>query len=142
GAEKRKLNSGLEIGLDPESGKPVRIRTDGNLLTVAPPRTGKTSGLIINNLLVPDRKSWSGPAVVLDPKGDIYDAVHKRREALGRRVIKFDLRDGCVDSDRWNPLESANIDNIAHLQSVAAVLIPNMGKENSYFGVRGIDIFV
>lgn len=142
GAEKRKLNSGLEIGLDPESGKPVRIRTDGNLLTVAPPRTGKTSGLIINNLLVPDRKSWSGPAVVLDPKGDIYDAVHKRREALGRRVIKFDLRDGGVDSGRWNPLESANVDNIAHLQSVAAVLIPNMGKENSYFGVRGIDIFV
>lgn len=141
-SERRVLNRGLEIGMDLETNRPIRISTDGNLLTVAPPRTGKTSGLIINNLLAPDQSAWDGPAVVLDPKGDIYEAVHERRAVLGRRVIKFDLTLGATGSERWNPLEKANVNDIARLQSVASVLIPNMGDTNAYFGIRGVDILV
>lgn len=140
--ERRVLDRGLEIGMDLETGQSIRISTDGNLLTIAPPRTGKTSGLIINNLLAPDQSAWDGPAVVLDPKGDIYEAVHERRAALGRRVIKFDLTPGAKSSERWNPLENANVKDIARLQTVASVLIPNMGDTNAYFGIRGIDILV
>lgn len=140
-AEKARMDRGIELGRDPQSNRPIRLQIESNLLTVAPPRTGKTSGLIINNLLVPDARSWDGPAVVIDPKGEVFTAVQRRRQALGRRVICFDLSGGAAGSDHWNPLENASIDDVARLQRIAAVLIPNMGEENQYFGVRGIDIF-
>ena len=58
--ERRKMKRGVELGLDPVSGRPIRVAVEGNILTVAPPRTGKTSGLIIPNLAAIDRNSCAG----------------------------------------------------------------------------------
>ena len=104
-AERARLRQGLELGRDPETGQPVRIAVQGTLTTIAPPRKGKTSGLLIPNLAFPEPASWGGPAVVLDPKGEVYRAVAARRRALGRRVICLDPLGLAGGSDRWNPLE-------------------------------------
>jgi hypothetical protein len=58
-AERAAMARGLELGLDPITSQPVRVQVEGNLLSIAPPRTGKTSGLIIPNLAMP-RTSASG----------------------------------------------------------------------------------
>ena len=64
------------------SGRPIRVAVEGNILTVAPPRTGKTSGLIIPNLAGIDGNSWCGPVVIIDPKGEVYRATAARRREM------------------------------------------------------------
>src|SRR6202047_1897276 len=49
--ERSTMKKGLEFGRDCETGKPIRVAVEGNILTIAPPRRRKTSGLIIPNLV-------------------------------------------------------------------------------------------
>jgi type IV secretion system protein VirD4 len=135
--EKARLSSGLEIGIDPQSGRPVRVRVESNLLSIAPPRTGKTSAFIINNLLAPDANAWSGSAVVIDPKGEVYEATQRRRRALGRPVYCLDLRTKPSGNGRWNPLIGLDTDDVLYLQRAALALLPSMKGENAYFRDRG-----
>ncbi|MGU3285146.1 type IV secretory system conjugative DNA transfer family protein [Methylobacterium mesophilicum] len=119
------MTAGLELGLDPVSGEPVRVQVEGNLVSIAPPRTGKTSGLIINNLAMPPQGGvWDGPAVVVDPKGEIYRAVAARRRRLGRTVRCIDPFDLVGGRDRWNPLATLDPDDTLYLQHLARQLLP------------------
>ena len=68
-AERAAMAQGLELGIDPDTGRAVRIAVQGTLASIAPPRKGKTSGLLIPNLSYPESRAWGGPAVVLDSKG-------------------------------------------------------------------------
>jgi len=140
-SERARMTHGLEIGHDPETGKVIKLRTESNLLSIAPPRSGKTSGLIINSLLVPDKNSWSGPCVVIDPKGEVFEAVVRRRRELGRRVIKFDLRKGAKNVHRWNPMSEMDLQDVAHFQRITKALVSDAGSGNQYFTDRGGDIF-
>ncbi|MCH2458643.1 MAG: type IV secretory system conjugative DNA transfer family protein, partial [Henriciella sp.] len=57
---------------------------DGHILTVAPPGSGKTTGIIIPNLLT----YRDGSLIVTDPKGSVTaQTARYRREALGNRVV-------------------------------------------------------
>jgi type IV secretion system protein VirD4 len=61
---------------------------DGHLLTLAPTRSGKSVTTIIPNLL-----RHRGSAVVLDPKGELYEATSAWRAAnVGpvNRIASFD----------------------------------------------------
>ncbi|WFU72906.1 type IV secretory system conjugative DNA transfer family protein [Bradyrhizobium sp. CB2312] len=140
----RKMNRGLEVGIDPITGKAVRIQVEGNLLTIAPPRTGKTDGFIIPNLAFPEPDAWAGPAVVIDPKGDAYRAVKRRRESMGRVVRCIDPLKLAGGVDRWNPLILLDPSNILYLQSMALSLLPpaKEASENSYFQSRASDLIV
>lgn len=140
----RKMNKGLEVGLDPITGKAVRIQVEGNLLTIAPPRTGKTGGFIIPNLTFPEPNAWAGPAVVIDPKGDAYRAVKRRRESMGRLVRCIDPLNLAGGVDRWNPLLLVDPTDILYLQSMALSLLPpaKEASENSYFQSRASDLIV
>ena len=139
-AERRRLDRGLELGLDPDTDRPVRVAIEGNALTIAPPRTGKTTGLIVPNLLAPDEMGWQGAAVILDPKGDVYDAVRRRREELGRPVVCIDLREKGRGHDRWNPLAGMQGSEVLHLQRAARALLPKETATAGYFRIRGVDI--
>jgi type IV secretion system protein VirD4 len=142
-AERRRMSEGLELGRDPETGRPVRISVQGTLATIAPPRKGKTSGLLIPNLAFPEAQSWGGPAVVLDPKGEVYRAVAARRRALGRRVICLDPMGLAGGSDRWDPLRGRNPDDVLYLQSTALALLPEAsgdGEASAYFRNRAVDL--
>jgi type IV secretion system protein VirD4 len=141
--ERAEMKRGLEFGIDIETGKPIRVTVEGNILTIAPPRTGKTSGLIIPNMLMSSTKSWNGPAVVIDPKAQAYRAVAQRRRDAGRIVRCLDPMNLAGGSDRWNPLTALDPNNIIYLQRVARALLPSaISEENAYFQNRAVDAIV
>ncbi|WP_420967120.1 type IV secretory system conjugative DNA transfer family protein [Bradyrhizobium sp. B120] len=145
-AEIGQMKTGLELGVDKTTGRAVRVSIEGNLLTIAPPRKGKTSGLLIPNLAYPELRAWLGPAVVIDPKGDAYRAVAGRRRQLGRTVRCLDPL-GLVDgTDSWNPLEHVAANDILYLQHTARMLLPepigNGDGVATYFNNRAVDLIV
>lgn len=140
-----RMNKGLEIGVDPVSGRSVRVQVEGNLVTIAPPRTGKTGGFIIPNLVFSEPNAWAGPAVVIDPKGDVFKAVRRNRMAMGKTVRCIDPLDFAGGMDRWNPLTRIDPANILYLQSMALALLPQSAQDNdtsAYFRSRAVDIIV
>ncbi|TYO64276.1 TraM recognition domain-containing protein [Bradyrhizobium hipponense] len=141
--ERGRMRIGLELGLDPDTRRPVRVSTESHIVTIAPPRTGKTSGLLIPNLAVPDHTGWYGPAIVIDPKGEAYRAVAERRRALGRTVRCLDPIGIVGGSDSWNPLATMDPEDILHLQRVARALLPEQANgEAVYFQNRAVDVIV
>ena len=71
---------------------------EGAVLSVAAPGSGKTQAQVIPNLL-----NWAGPAIVLDVKGELYDATASwRAENVGpvHRFAPFDPD----NSATYNPL--------------------------------------
>ena len=142
-AERGCLRDGLELGRDPETGRAVRVAVQGTLVTIAPPRKGKTSGLLIPNLAFPEPQGWGGPAVVFDPKGEVYRSVAARRRALGRRVVCLDPMGLAGGTDRWNPLQGRDPDDVLYLQSTALALLPEAtgdGEASAYFRNRAVDL--
>ena len=143
--ERAAMTQGLEVGIDPETGRAVRIAVQGTLATIAPPRTGKTSGLLIPNLVYPELGAWGGPAVVLDSKGEVYLATHVRRRTLGRRVVCLDPVDLVGGQDTWNPLATASQHDILYMQKAALALLPESTSNDeaaSYFRNRAVDLIV
>jgi len=141
--ERAKMRVGLELGLDPDTSRPIRVSTESHLITIAPPRTGKTSGLVIPNLAAPEKPAWFGPAVTMDPKGEIFRAVAARRRQLGRTVRCLDPIGIVGGTDTWNPLASLNPNNILHLQRIARALLPDhVSGEAVYFQNRAVDVIV
>ncbi len=144
-AERASMSRGLELGIDPETGRAVRIAVQGTLVTIAPPRTGKTTGLLIPNLSYPEVGAWAGPAVVLDSKGEVYRATRHRREKLGRRVVCLDPLDLVGGKDTWNPLAVLRRNDTLYMQKTALALLPEStsGDEASaYFRNRAVDLIV
>lgn len=77
---------------------------EGSLITVAPPGSGKTQSHVLPNLL-----TWRGPAVVLDVKGEIYEATSGWRAANVGPVYKFSPLDP-ENSHAYNPLTGVSSD--------------------------------
>lgn len=141
--ERAKMKRGVEFGRDRETGKPIRVSVEGNILTIAPPRKGKTTGLIIPNLIAAGRGAWSGPAVVIDPKGSAYRAVAERRRSLKKTVRCLDPMNLCGGVDLWNPLTGITPTDTAYLQRVARTLLPSsISEENAYFLNKAVDVIV
>ena len=142
-AEHRRMRVGIELGIDPVTGRTVRVAAKGNLTTIAPPGSGKTSGLLLPNLAAPERFAWFGPAVVIDPKGDAYRAIGERRRSLGRQVYCLDPMSIAGGVDRWNPFKTVDPNDIIGLQAMAAALLPSPGaNETRYFREAANSIIV
>lgn len=142
-AERAHMRVGIEIGTDPRTGRTIRFALKGNLVSVAPPRSGKTSGLLIPNLLAPERSAWFGPAVVIDPKGEAFTATARRRRELGRTVFCLDPIGIVGGGDTWNPLSRLDPNDILYLQRLARALLPAfVAGENQYFQNRAVDVIV
>lgn len=140
-----RMRKGLELGLNPEDERTVRIQVEGNLVTFAPPRSGKTSGLILPNLILPEPGAWAGPVVVVDPKGDVVRAVRRRREALGRIVRCIDPVGIATGLDRWNPLLKRDAGDVLYLQSMARALLPDRVQSSDggeFFKDRAVSVVV
>ncbi|WP_103174410.1 type IV secretory system conjugative DNA transfer family protein [Paracoccus sp. SY] len=105
-------------------------------LLVAPTGSGKGVGFVIPNLL-----SYKGSAVVLDVKGENFEATARFREKMGQTIYRFSPRDFDEPSFRYNPLDRiktytnpakrmAELEKIATLflqaeDSSAASFLPN-----------------
>jgi type IV secretion system protein VirD4 len=90
-------NHALHIGSFPD-GTPLGYSGDGSMVTIAPPGSGKTQCNVFPNLL-----TWTGPAVVLDISGDIYEHTAAWRAANVGPVYKFGPLEP-EDSHKYNPL--------------------------------------
>ncbi len=143
--ERRQMRVGLELGLDPNINRHIRVTIESHLVSIAPPRSGKTSGIVIPNLLVPEPTSWAGPACVIDPKGEVFRAVAERRRALGRTVRCFDPVGIAGGEDRWNPVQALDPQNILYMQRIARALLPQGAAASGdavFFQNRAVAVIV
>jgi type IV secretion system protein VirD4 len=77
-------------------------------LVVAPTRAGKGVGYVIPNTLL-----FNGSVVILDVKGEIFEATSRHRQAEGDAVYRFSPFDFEHPTHRYNPLERvARITNL------------------------------
>ena len=127
----------------PKSGKPlIMSKVFPHALIVAPTGRGKTTGFVIPNLL-----TYQGSAVVLDVKGENFDATSRHRAAQGDKVFRFaptDWRDG--RSHRYNPLlRIAGLENVdrqqMELQLLASLFLQADDRVQGLLD-GGIDLFV
>ena len=86
---------------------PIHYTSDRHLLTVAPTRAGKGVSAIIPNLL-----TYTGSAIVIDPKGENAKIIADQRRRLGQTVKVVDPW-GITGEDvaRFNPLEWLTADD-------------------------------
>lgn len=97
----RQSNYAVYIG-SMQDGTPLTFSGDGSIVTIAAPGSGKTQCNVFPNLL-----SWTGPAVVLDISGDIYEKTAAWREKNVGPVFKFSPLEP-ADSHKYNPLSFIN----------------------------------
>ena len=77
-------------------------------LVVAPTRAGKGVGYVIPNTLL-----FNGSIVVLDVKGEIFEATSRHRLAEGDAIYRFSPFDFEHPTHRYNPLERvARVENL------------------------------
>ena len=77
-------------------------------LVVAPTRAGKGVGYVIPNTLL-----FNGSIIVLDVKGEIFEATSRHRQSDGDAVYRFSPFDFEHPTHRYNPLERvASIENL------------------------------
>ena len=67
----------------------VAYRLEGSAMSFAPPRTGKGATIALN-YLSPEERGWPGSTVLIDPRGETFPMVARRRRDLGRRPILLD----------------------------------------------------
>lgn len=102
---------------------------DGHLLTIAPTRSGKAQTTIIPNLL-----RYRGSAIVLDPKGELYEATSAwRAKEVGPvfRWAPFDERTSGLPRHGFNPLDIVTSEHAA--RSLAEQLFPKDPKASEFF---------
>lgn len=91
---------------------------DRHMATVAGNRAGKSSTVLIPNLL-----SYPGSVVVLDPKGELARATARQRESMGQRVFVLDpFGETGVPSAAHNPLAELGQGRADHVAADAAQL--------------------
>jgi type IV secretion system protein VirD4 len=120
---------------------------EGNLITIAPPGSGKGQCMVIPNLL-----TYVGGTFTLDIKGENYEHAHQRRADITRKwgmpdegeelppIIRFTPGDP-ENSAKWNPIDHLR-DTVFDLWEDARALadlliVPQSGD---YFEERGRDL--
>ncbi|MEP3921120.1 type IV secretory system conjugative DNA transfer family protein [Ascidiaceihabitans sp.] len=112
-------------------------------LIVAPTGRGKTTGFVIPNLL-----SWEGSAVVLDVKGENFEATSRHRRKQGDKIFRFaptDFEDR--RTHRYNPLLRIfelkdPSQQQMELQLLASLFLQNENERVQGLLKGGIDLFV
>ena len=135
---------GIRIGHSADSGKALRYKGPGHLITVAPTRSGKGRDIIIPSLL-----EWPYSCVVVDPKAELACVTSERRKRFG--AVKFldpygeaarFLGKGAASS-KYNPLarlDPKSIEFAAQAEKISCGLNPNEGQKFGFFsgGARGL----
>jgi type IV secretion system protein VirD4 len=93
---------GFSSGEQPEEdSRVVQYKGEGPVCVVAPTGAGKGRDFLIPNLLT----HW-GPAIVVDPKGELYNVTSRRRREMGQKVAVLDpFGKTSAKSDSLSPLD-------------------------------------
>lgn len=100
-------STGLLIGRDAKSSRPLRYDGPAHLLTMAPTRTGKGVGSIIPNLLTADRS-----VICIDPKGENAKITLRARQTFGPVQILDPFGVTGQTSAAFNPLDGLDADSL------------------------------
>jgi type IV secretion system protein VirD4 len=105
----------------------VHWNGDGHLLTITPTRSGKGKTTIIPNLL-----RYKGSCVVLDPKGELYEATSKWRSTLGPvyRIAPLDEGSG-KPVHRFDPV--SRVRREADARAIALQMFPRDPRSPAFF---------
>nr|WP_255606996.1 type IV secretory system conjugative DNA transfer family protein [Brucella anthropi] len=88
---------------------------------IGPPRSGKGASLIVPNCLL-----WPDSIIVLDMRGETYEATAGYRSKFSR-VLRFSPADENGDTECYNPLDFVAIDpdqRDIDINSIATALLP------------------
>lgn len=141
---------GFRLGTFPagDTTVPLHYASDRHLLTIAPTRAGKGTTAIIPNLL-----SYSGSALVIDPKGENAMITAQHRAALGQTIHVVDPW-GITGADsiaRFNPLDwlvQGDVDISENAMLLADALIVPDAKGDSFWAeeakalLQGVILYV
>ncbi len=140
-AEYRGQGSGIEYLLSCKQGYIVgqlggnvlRTNMDGHLITIAPPRSGKSVSCIVPNLL-----DHPGSAFVIDIRGDTIARTATARWLMGQQVVVLDPYEvtmGMWGYDSFNPLDLLVPDTLtfeSEVERVArAILFDPKGRSST-----------
>lgn len=126
----------LYLAKSKRTGRAVWFSGEGSLLTVGPPGTGKSRGVVIYNLL-----TYPGSLLVTDPKGELarWSAEH-REKALGSSVVVLDPYGLTgLPSAGFNPLTgllravAAGTGFRAEADRIALALLPDAPGQDPYW---------
>ena len=124
-------------------GKYLVAKKFPHALIVAPTGRGKTTGFVIPNLL-----TWEGSAVVLDEKGECFEATARHRRKQGDKIFRFAPTDfDDRRTHRYNPLlHISELKDAAQqqmeLQLLASLFLQNENERVQGLLKGGIDLFV
>ena len=97
---KGKKKSGVVLGMNPFTHKPILDNSKNHVLVVGKERSGKTTGPVISTAL-----TWDKSVYFYDPTGDVYNITSKyRHNNLNQKVIKFEPFSEDDSSASWNPI--------------------------------------
>lgn len=127
-------------------GRDIAIHGEGHTLTIAAQGGGKTTSLVIPALL-----TYRGTVVVTDPKAAIIAQTQRDRAIIGKVVrlspwsesLKADPAFGIdIGDDGFNPLGLVSLtdDGRAAATLIAALLLPDMPGEDSYWNKEGREL--
>jgi type IV secretion system protein VirD4 len=114
-----------------------------SVMLSAPTRSGKGVGVVIPNLL-----NWPDSVVVLDIKGENFEATAGYRAAHGQAVFAFSPFDEGARSHRWNPLSTVRtspLHRVGDLLAIGQVFFPNDGGSTSseaFFNDQARNLFL
>jgi len=122
----RSLN-GRTLNLGTFHGESVNWDGESHLLTVAPTRTGKSAMQVIPNL-----RTYGGSAVVLDPKGEIYEHTASWRAEKGPVYVlnPFEV-ESIPETHAFSPLDGVT-DSQSALE-LAEILYPRTHDDKQQF---------
>jgi type IV secretion system protein VirD4 len=104
----------------------IATERETSLLVIGPTRSGKTSGLVVPNLL-----DWNGPAIVTSTKSELVDLTAKHRQSMGQVSVydptgEIGERDDIVS---WSPLTGCH--SLDRAWTVAAWLCATLQQGTS-----------
>jgi type IV secretion system protein VirD4 len=108
----------------------IRTKDFVHLLTVAPAGGGKSTGVLVPNLL-----AYRGNCVVVDPKGELFAATaDHRRKAFGHKIVRLDPASLMgPGADRFNPFDRIDpnaMDFIDKCRDLANMMVVRTGMEH------------
>lgn len=112
------------------------------VMLVAPTRSGKGVGTIIPNLL-----NWNQSVIVVDIKGENFDATSGFRAQHGQEVYKWAPFDERFETHCSNPLSPYYVSRdprlvVGELQSVGYMLYPKRDGDGAFWNDAARNLFV
>lgn len=135
-------------------GQTVCAGGEGNMIVIAPTRSGKSAGIIIPTLLRLTKiteKCQQESFIVFDPKEELFEKTAGHLQASGYRCFiwrpgeRGEDTGGKIFSHCYNPIDFVSRDKrlrIDDLEKIAAIMIPERADESPIWVASSRDLFV